>query len=216
MKDVLASRLLQAVSITCNSFTLNATLPSHCSCVSLFIITLISWAETPWQEQHLQESCCSDFKGSLANRCWKGLKGKLQLQHLSLESCSPHRAQDWPCLPGHADTVLPRKPQENCWGMDTPRIQFPFPWIFYLQSQTLPNLSHPHCPQSQADTHRPWWGLPAPGRAVTHPSWQWAHSKSHLQSYSAASAVKSLQPRATTCQHLPARLLFPGCSLIKQ
>lgn len=45
MKDVFASRVLQAVSITCNSFTGNATLPSHCSCVLLFITTVISWAE---------------------------------------------------------------------------------------------------------------------------------------------------------------------------
>ena len=62
-------------------------------------------------------------------------------------------------LSGHADAVLPNQLQENCWGVNTLYLQFPFPYIFYKQGQTLPNLSHPHGPQTHADTHTcPWEG----------------------------------------------------------
>lgn len=46
-----------------------------------------------------------EFGKQVLERAW----GELQLQHLSLESCSHHSTQDWLCPPGHADTVLPGK-----------------------------------------------------------------------------------------------------------
>lgn len=159
MKDVFASRVLQAVSITCNSFTWNAILPFLCSCLSLFIITLISWAEILWQEQHLQESCFSNFKGSLANRCWKGLRensnyniwagnpapiavpriGSAFLAVLTLSfptSCRKTAEESIPCISS-------------------------FPFLGFSTCRVRPCQTR--CP------HMPWWGLPAPGRAVTHP-----------------------------------------------
>lgn len=57
------------------------------------------------------------------------------------------------CLSGHADTKLPNQLQENYWGVDTLYLQFPFPYIFRMQGWTLLNLSHPHGPQTHADTH---------------------------------------------------------------
>lgn len=104
MRYIFAHRLLQvlqAVSITCNSFIQNATLPSCCSCISLHI-NFLNFVSSCRDKSNIYRKAApaTPVKGSLASRYWKGLKENFNCNIWAWNWCSHPSTQDGSCWHG--------------------------------------------------------------------------------------------------------------------
>lgn len=125
MEDVFAGRVLQAASITCNSFL-------HMKCHPSLSLLKCLTVHYPCNFLGRDSVTRAAFTGKLLRQIQREFgkqrldraQGKLQLQHLSLKPCSHPRAQGWLCPPGVLTPSFPTRKTAEQW---IPRISsFPF------------------------------------------------------------------------------------------